>query len=432
MPHVNIKGVGVAQFPDEMPINDIRTFLQNRFRDLRTVAEPTAAMPQPVPQRQTLQPLASERFGPGAVRPATAAEEVFTTIATGAAAEPISGIAGLVQSANPFAEPGAGARAVKGIQEALTFQPRTEEGKAGLQAFGEAVAGSPIGEFSKRFEELQKRAGSAANERFGPLAGALTEGVAAVIPDLLGLKTAKILTTPVSKANLFATRSFGGSVGNTLEEFKIRTDKIEVERKSINAKIRSLKTQSYRDEIKTLTDGGLKRREANKQVNDSNGITNLESRINELRNEDSITFETWSGKKDILDDNEFYHGTAGEWDKFDLDKIGSISSGGSDGIWLTKTKRYADEYAQNAEALTGLGGIVKRFKVDAGKSMKVNFVDDELFINGTKTKGIDNNSDVIELAKANGFDSVEWIDGSFTDEPSITIFDPNRLTDTKK
>jgi hypothetical protein len=31
MPKVNIKGVGVAQFPDDMPINDIRNFLRNKY-----------------------------------------------------------------------------------------------------------------------------------------------------------------------------------------------------------------------------------------------------------------------------------------------------------------------------------------------------------------------------------------------------------------
>lgn len=31
MPIVDVKGVGKAKFPDDMPINDIRAFLQNKF-----------------------------------------------------------------------------------------------------------------------------------------------------------------------------------------------------------------------------------------------------------------------------------------------------------------------------------------------------------------------------------------------------------------
>lgn len=215
-----------VSFPKATSIEDMQIALRSNLPNMLA-----AAAPQPVPQRPTLQPLASERFGPGAVRPATAAEEVFTTIATGAAAEPISGIAGLVQSINPFAEPGAGARTVKQVQEALTFQPRTEEGKAGLQAFGEAVAGSAIGELAQTLEETKKRAGQAAFEKFGPTAGALTEGAISVLPDLLGLKTAKILTTPVSRADLSIVRSFGGGFRalESTDLFDLSNKKLTVE-----------------------------------------------------------------------------------------------------------------------------------------------------------------------------------------------------------
>ena len=51
----------------------------------------------------------------------------------------LAGIAGIAQTLNPFADPGAGAAAVKATKEALTFKPRTEKGQAGLQAVGEAL-----------------------------------------------------------------------------------------------------------------------------------------------------------------------------------------------------------------------------------------------------------------------------------------------------
>jgi len=50
--------------------------------------------------------------------------ELATTVATSAVLEPIAGVAGIVQSLNPFAEPGAGARAVEAVQ-GLAFKPGT-------------------------------------------------------------------------------------------------------------------------------------------------------------------------------------------------------------------------------------------------------------------------------------------------------------------
>ena len=47
MPVVDIKGVGKAQFPDEMPIEDIRTFLRNKnFQDIQQ-GRSRALDPQP-------------------------------------------------------------------------------------------------------------------------------------------------------------------------------------------------------------------------------------------------------------------------------------------------------------------------------------------------------------------------------------------------
>ena len=70
--------------------------------------------------------------------------EPAATVISGAIAEPLAGLAGIAQAINPFADPGAGAEAVEATREALTFQPRTEAGQAGLQSVGEVLA--PVGE----------------------------------------------------------------------------------------------------------------------------------------------------------------------------------------------------------------------------------------------------------------------------------------------
>lgn len=67
--------------------------------------------------------------------------EPALTVATGALAEPISGFVGL--AGLPFGVD-ASTNAIRRTQEALTYQPRTQSGQAGLQAVGQALA--PIGE----------------------------------------------------------------------------------------------------------------------------------------------------------------------------------------------------------------------------------------------------------------------------------------------
>ena len=74
--------------------------------------------------------------------------ENIAAIASGAIAEPIAGVAGLTQAINPFADPGAGAQAVQGVREALTFQPRTEAGQAQQQVLGQGA--QAVSEFVNR------------------------------------------------------------------------------------------------------------------------------------------------------------------------------------------------------------------------------------------------------------------------------------------
>lgn len=54
--------------------------------------------------------------------------EAGISLISGAVAEPVAGLAGIAQAANPFAAPGAGARAVEATRQALTLQPGTPAG----------------------------------------------------------------------------------------------------------------------------------------------------------------------------------------------------------------------------------------------------------------------------------------------------------------
>ena len=109
--------------------------------------------------------------------------ETAATIASSAIAEPLAGLAGGLQTLNPFADPGAGAEAVQATREALTFQPRTQAGQGQLQTVGELL--QPVGEF---IQELEEGAGEIGFEAAGPLGGAIASALPTLAGELLGLK----------------------------------------------------------------------------------------------------------------------------------------------------------------------------------------------------------------------------------------------------
>lgn len=126
------------------------------------------------------QQAAPEFAGSGVVEP-------LATAVTGAIAEPIAGIAGTLQAINPFAEEGAGARAVEATREALTFQPRTEAGQESLQAVGEVLA--PVTEAIGAAESFL---GDRTFEATGSAAlAAAAKSIPTVIGEVLGISSAK-------------------------------------------------------------------------------------------------------------------------------------------------------------------------------------------------------------------------------------------------
>jgi len=109
--------------------------------------------------------------------------EAVGTIASGAIAEPLAGVAGIAQAINPLADAGAGARAVESAREALTYQPKTQEGQEALQATGEALA--PVGE---AFSALENTMGDFAFEATGnPAIAAAVKTVPTAIGEVISL-----------------------------------------------------------------------------------------------------------------------------------------------------------------------------------------------------------------------------------------------------
>lgn len=111
--------------------------------------------------------------------------EGVLSAATGALAAPIAGIVGLADAANPFNEEGAGGARVRQVQEALTFEPRTKQGKAELE--GDILR--PIGEKIQEFREgLGEGALQATGSPFlAAIATALPDATLALFP-IKGIK----------------------------------------------------------------------------------------------------------------------------------------------------------------------------------------------------------------------------------------------------
>jgi len=129
----------------------------------------------------TVDPTLTERIGGGIKDIAEVGLgnlEAAATIATGAIAEPIAGFAGLLGAALP-GEEGQGAEFVKATQDALTFQPKTEEGKERIGQVADVASILP---------EIAKPAGELAFDITGsPEAATGVESFITVLPDLIGL-----------------------------------------------------------------------------------------------------------------------------------------------------------------------------------------------------------------------------------------------------
>jgi len=153
--------------------------------------EPLAEIPiqaptaQPISDRGALlrsaegQRIAQERATEG--RPVAAVVEPALTLATGALAEPAAGLAGLATL--PFAGPEAAAGAVEATRQALTFQPPTEAGQAGLQAVGETL--EPL---TQAIQAAEETLGDVGFEIGGPVGGAIGATVPTALLTALGVR----------------------------------------------------------------------------------------------------------------------------------------------------------------------------------------------------------------------------------------------------
>ena len=165
-------GITINNIPDNIaPDSDI---LKQRVASLR--AERDAGQPVTPPQEEG-----------GIIESIASVVEPVAAIVSGAVAEPIAGIAGIVQAINPLAEPGAGPQAIESVREALTFQPRTEGGQQALQTVAGVI--EPIAEV---ISEVEEGLGDAVFEKTGsPALAAMAKALPTLASELLGVAAAR-------------------------------------------------------------------------------------------------------------------------------------------------------------------------------------------------------------------------------------------------
>jgi hypothetical protein len=123
--------------------------------------------------------------------------ETVAQLGTGAAAVPISGLAGV--AALPFGSE-TSAKVVEGVQESMTYQPRTESGQQVTTAVGKAL--TPLGKILTKASEISGEGGYRGAEAVTSLipgdsmqpeaiAGAIGYAIPELILEILGLKGTK-------------------------------------------------------------------------------------------------------------------------------------------------------------------------------------------------------------------------------------------------
>jgi hypothetical protein len=148
------------------------------------------------PTRAIAEDLSGQEAGT-AMEMAKGVPGLVPTVVSSSVLEPVAGIAGIAQSVNPFADEGAGARAVEAVR-GLTIPPIGEAAQKTGQAIGEAL--QPVG-------EAMKAPGSATLEATGsPFAATAVETAVTAIPEIIaarfGAKAAPAIQKSIKNTKL--------------------------------------------------------------------------------------------------------------------------------------------------------------------------------------------------------------------------------------
>ena len=164
-------------------------------------------MIQPEAQQEVAQP---QQQAPSFGQQLEGVGENIDSLVGGAILEPIAGLAGLAQTLNPFADEGAGARAVKAVK-GFAPKPKTEQGQAQQKAIGETL--KPVGE---ALQSSERFLGDSALEITGsPALAAVAHTLPTAALELLGLGASKKLTKVKVPSDKFIKKTLIDSAPDT-------------------------------------------------------------------------------------------------------------------------------------------------------------------------------------------------------------------------
>lgn len=143
--------------------------------------------------------LLSQAKGAVSASPITSVLDASASLASGAVAAPVSGIAGILQGAKNVISPGmSAADRVRQMGEALTYEPRTKGGRA--------VAGAVAYPFEKLAEGADIAGSKTAEVTGSPAVGAAVNTAIQAVPLILGKVVGKIGKTTAESEAAAATR----------------------------------------------------------------------------------------------------------------------------------------------------------------------------------------------------------------------------------
>ncbi|WP_444909359.1 hypothetical protein [Microbulbifer sp. TRSA005] len=174
------------QYPEYSDMSDealARSLHQSYYRDME-FGEFAGKIGYTLPDPAGInQPGAFEQFADNSIGEL----EVVGAVGSSILAEPVSGLAGIAQSLNPWAEPGAGYRAVGAARNFLTYEPCTDEGRDKLNTLSDFI--EPAG---RAMEYAEKSLGDATYNATGsPALAAGAASVPTAILELLGVGLGK-------------------------------------------------------------------------------------------------------------------------------------------------------------------------------------------------------------------------------------------------
>jgi len=356
------------------------------IRDKRLQELISAGVPEKIAKQTALQ--AALGAGQGASNLGTL--EAAASIGSGIIAEPIAGIAGL--AATPFVGGEKGGQIVKDVRDALTFEPRTEQGKEQLQDVGEAL--QPVGEaFEKSGDVLADKTLELTDS---PALAAAAKTLPTAITELLGGGAALRATgTTLKRSKGNIAKPSEKQINKAIVESAPQIDQLKDTARAVYKEIDdigvTIKPGSYKGFIEKIKSGAGKRAVNEKLAPKSSGF------IDELNSE----LDNLQGK--TLSDIDELRQIASRATK-------SVEVGGADELFLGRMIDEIDDFLDKDPSTAFKGeankaqGVGKKYKAARnlwGRAKRAEMIDEALERAARRGSGFENGIRV-ELEKIVG------------------------------